>query len=139
MKQYKVVKEFGSARKGDMLSYDEDTKLFTFDIVEDGDCRFMAMDEDTADKFAEDEYLLVFEEGHDCDECEDEEYCECYEKLNRIDNLIQDLKKQYDEDHTVIKEKYNNQEIPTCVKVEADTVYFNMNKILNKIADIINE
>lgn len=139
MKQYKVVKEFGSARKGDVLSYDEDTKLFTFDIAEDGDCRFMAMDEDTADKFAEDEYLLSFEDELNCDEYEDEENCEYYEKLNKIDNLIQDLKKQYDADYIVIKDKYNNQEIPTCVKVEADTVYFNMNKILDKIANIINE
>ena len=36
-------------------------------------------------------------------------------------------------------EKYNNQEIPACVKVEAETVYFNMCKLLNKIKEIINE
>lgn len=139
MKQYKVIKEFGSAKKGDVLVYDEDTELFMFDIDNNGDRRFMAMDEDTADKFAEDMYLLELEDEPNCDECEDEEYCEYYEKLNKIDNLIHDLKAQYDADHTMIEEKYNNQEIPACVKVEADTVYFNMNQILNKIADIINE
>lgn len=138
MKQYKVIKEFGSARKGDVLSYDEDTELFTFDI-NDGDCRYMAMDEQTADSFVKFDFLFECEDEPNCDECEDEEYCEYYEKLNKIDNLIQDLKAQYDADHTMIEEKYNNQEIPACVKVEADTVYFNMNQILNKIADIINE
>lgn len=136
--EYKVVKEFGAANKGDILSYDEDTDLIVFDIKEAGINRFMAMDEATAEKFVEDGYLIQIEEPN-CDECEDNEYCEYYEKLNKIDNLVQDLKSQYDGDHTMILEKYNNQEIPACVKVEADTVYFNMNQILDKIADIINE
>jgi hypothetical protein len=38
-----------------------------------------------------------------------------------------------------MNEAYNDQEIPTCVKVEADTVYYNLTKVLNTIKDIINE
>lgn len=146
MKQYKVVKEFDSAKKGDILTYNEEVSLFIFDINEGNgseeseynSSRFMAMDESTADKFVEDGYLIKMEE--DCCSCKQ---CDCnreaYDKLNKIDDLITTLSKEYAIDMANIEEKYNNQEIPACVKIEADTVYFNMNKILDKIANIINE
>lgn len=46
--------------------------------------------------------------------------------------LVDTLEDQYKKDHDNLVEAYNNQEIPTCVKVEADTVYFNMNQILKR-------
>ena len=47
--------------------------------------------------------------------------------------------KQYDEDYNKVSEAYANQEIPTCVKVGAETVYYNMKKLLNKINSMIDE
>lgn len=127
MKTYKVIKEFGSAKKGDLLTYDNASSLYLLDITEEGNCRFMAMDEDTAEGFVNDGYLLCL---NACNECN---------KLKKIGLFITDLINQYTEDHQAILDKYNEQEIPTCVKVEADTVHFNLIKVLNRIQDIINE
>lgn len=33
MKNYKVIKEFASAQKGDMLTYNEDTNLYEFSMT----------------------------------------------------------------------------------------------------------
>ena len=83
----------------------------------------MAMDEDTAEGFVNDGYS----------------FCDKGDKLKKISLFITDLINQYTEDHQAILDKYNEQEIPTCVKVEADTVHFNLVKVLNRIQDIINE
>lgn len=135
MKNYKVIKEFASAQKGDMLTYNEDTNLYEFSMTTENDnekcSRYMCMDEETAEEFVESGNLLVIED-------EDKEIS-AIDKLCALSDLIYTLEAQYKKDHDDIVEAYNNQEIPTCVKVEADTVYFNMNQILKKVKEIINE
>jgi hypothetical protein len=135
MKNYKVIKEFASAQKGDMLTYNEDTNLYEFSMTTENDnekcSRYMCMDEETAEEFVESGNLLVIED-------EDKEIS-AIDKLCALSDLIDTLEAQYKKDHDALVEAYNNQEIPTCVKVEADTVYFNMNQILKKIKEIINE
>lgn len=135
MKNYKVIKEFASAQKGDMLTYNEDTNLYEFNMTTENDnekcSRYMCMDEETAEEFVESGNLLVIED-------EDKEIS-AIDKLCALSDLIDTLEAQYKKDHDDIVEAYNNQEIPTCVKVEADTVYFNMNQILKKVKEIINE
>ncbi len=135
MKNYKVIKEFASAQKGDMLTYNEDTNLYEFSMTIENDnekcSRYMCMDEETAEEFVESGNLLVIED-------EDKEIS-AIDKLCALSDLIDTLEAQYKKDHDDIVEAYNNQEIPTCVKVEADTVYFNMNQILKKVKEIINE
>ncbi len=135
MKNYKVIKEFASAQKGDMLTYNEDTNLYEFSMTTKNDnekcSRYMCMDEETAEEFVESGNLLVIED-------EDKEIS-AIDKLCALSDLIDTLEAQYKKDHDDIVEAYNNQEIPTCVKVEADTVYFNMNQILKKVKEIINE
>lgn len=135
MKNYKVIKEFASAQKGDMLTYNEDTNLYEFSMTTENDnekcSRYMCMDEETAEEFVESGNLLVIED-------EDKEIS-AIDKLCALSDLIDTLEAQYKKDHDDIAEAYNNQEIPTCVKVEADTVYFNMNQILKKVKEIINE
>ena len=39
----------------------------------------------------------------------------------------------------LVEEKYEAGKMPTCQKVEHDTVYFNLMKVLNKFESIINE
>ena len=135
MKNYKVIKEFASAQKGDMLTYNEDTNLYEFSMTTENDnekcSRYMCMDEETAEEFVESGNLLVIED-------EDKEIS-AIDKLCALSDLIDTLEAQYKKDHDDIVEAYNNQEIPTCVKVEADAVYFNMNQILKKVKEIINE
>lgn len=135
MKNYKVIKEFASAQKGDMLTYNEDTNLYEFSMTTENDnekcSRYMCMDEETAEEFVESGNLLVVED-------EDKEIS-AIDKLCALSDLVDTLEAQYKKDHDDLVEAYNNQEIPTCVKVEADTVYFNMNQILKKVKEIINE
>jgi hypothetical protein len=135
MKNYKVIKEFASAQKGDMLTYNEDTNLYEFSMITENDnkkcSRYMCMDEETAEEFVESGNLLVVED-------EDKEIS-AIDKLCALSDLVDTLEAQYKKDHDDLVEAYNNQEIPTCVKVEADTVYFNMNQILKKVKEIINE
>lgn len=135
MKNYKVIKEFASAQKGDMLTYNEDTNLYEFSMTTENDnekcSRYMCMDEETAEEFVESGNLLVIEDKN--------EELSAIDKLCALSDLVDTLEAQYKKDHDALVEAYNNQEIPTCVKVEADTVYFNMNQILKKVKEIINE
>lgn len=135
MKNYKVIKEFASAQKGDMLTYNEDTNLYEFGMTTENDSekcsRYICMDEETAEEFVESGNLLVIEDEN--------EELSAIDKLCALSDLVDTLEAQYKKDHDALVEAYNNQEIPTCVKVEADTVYFNMNQILKKVKEIINE
>lgn len=135
MKNYKVIKEFASAQKGDMLTYNEDTNLYEFSMTTENDSekcsRYICMDEETAEEFVESGNLLVIEDEN--------EELSAIDKLCALSDLVDTLEAQYKKDHDALVEAYNNQEIPTCIKVEADTVYFNMNQILKKVKEIINE
>lgn len=135
MKNYKVIKEFASAQKGDMLTYNEDTNLYEFSMTTENDnekcSRYICMDEETAEEFVESGNLLVIEDEN--------EELSAIDKLCALSDLVDTLEAQYKKDHDALVEAYNDQEIPTCVKVEADTVYFNMNQILKKVKEIINE
>lgn len=135
MKNYKVIKEFASAQKGDMLTYNEDTNLYEFSMTTENDSekcsRYICMDEETAEEFVESGNLLVIEDEN--------EELSAIDKLCALSDLVDTLEAQYKKDHDALVEAYNNQEIPTCVKVEAGTVYFNMNQILKKVKEIINE
>lgn len=135
MKNYKVIKEFASAQKGDMLTYNEDTNLYEFSMTTENDSekcsRYICMDEETAEEFVESGNLLVIEDEN--------EELSAIDKLCALSDLVDTLEAQYKKDHDALVEAYNNQEVPTCVKVEADTVYFNMNQILKKVKEIINE
>lgn len=135
MKNYKVIKEFASTQKGDMLTYNEDTNLYEFSMTTENDnekcSRYICMDEETAEEFVESGNLLVIEDEN--------EELSAIDKLCALSDLVDTLEAQYKKDHDALVEAYNNQEIPTCVKVEADTVYFNMNQILKKVKEIINE
>ena len=61
------------------------------------------------------------------------------DKLEEVLNFIDEKLEQYTADHEAITAQYNEGDVPQCVKVEADTVYFNLIKILSKIKDIIHE
>lgn len=133
--KYKVIEDFGSAKKGDILDDEEyrDLGLVSF-YIEDGNyTRVMTMDYETADSFVEDGKLEIIED-------EPEVTCTCCDKINTTVELIDTLLNQYKADYTEVMTKYNAGKVQPCVKVEAETVYFNLNKVLNKIKkELTNE
>lgn len=132
---YKVIKEFGSAKKGDVLESDN-FGFVSFDVTEKSSrglieyTRAMTLDEDTADCMVEDGYLEKLEDECCC------VACPC-KKIEDTVELIDSLLEQYDEDHEEMLKKAEKGEIQPCVKLEAETVYYNLNKVLNKIKDTL--
>lgn len=134
MKTFKVIKEFGCAQKGDILHENEEG-LFELSVECDcNDCyssRSICISSDIADTLESAGYLQEFEE--------DEVTCPTEEKLEAVLAFIEEKFEQYTSDHEALTAQYNEGDVPQCVKVEADTVYFNLIKVLSKIKDIINE
>lgn len=132
MKTYKVIKEFGCAQKGDVLQENEEG-LFELNVESDcSDCyssRSICISSDIANTLALAGYLEEFEEEVICP----------IAKLNEVSNFVETKIEQYTEDHEALIAQYNEGDVPACIKVEADTVYFNLIKVLNKIKEIINE
>lgn len=130
--KYKVVKEFGSLKKGDILENSvEEPQIFVFEEETDNKYRYVSLSDDLVDIYAEDGYLIELTETVRDD---DEELIDTIAKaVDQIDNMI----KQYDEDNESVTEKFANNEIPYCAKVEADTVHYNLKKALNKIKGIL--
>lgn len=131
MKQYKVIKEFGCAQKGDVLKENEEG---LFELSVECDCadmycsRSICISADIANTLVSAEFLEEFEEV----EPEDA-------RIVKVLGFCNEKIEQYTADHEALIAQYNEGEVPQCVKVEADTVYFNLIKVLNKIKDIINE
>jgi hypothetical protein len=130
---YKVIKEFGCAQKGDVLHENEEG-LFELNVECDcSDCyssRSICISSDIADTLATAGYLEEFEEMV---------VSIAEDKLSEVLNFVEEKIEQYTADHEALTAQYNEGDVPQCVKVEADTVYFNLIKVLNKIKDIIHE
>jgi hypothetical protein len=130
---YKVIKEFGCAQKGDVLHENEEG-LFELNVECDcSDCyssRSICISSDIAATLESAGYLQKFEETITM---------KCEDKLIAVMNFIDEKLEQYTADHEALTAQYNEGDLPQCVKVEADTVYFNLIKVLNKIKEIINE
>ena len=57
------------------------------------------------------------------------------DKINATVGFIDSLLKQYEDDYEEVMQKYKEGKIQPCVKVEAETVYFNLTKVLNKVRE----
>ena len=134
MKQYKVIKEFGCAQNGDVLQENEEG---LFELTVECDCndcyssRSICISSDIAATLALAGYLEELEEVNPP--------CPSEEKLQEVLDFIEDKIEQYTSDHEALTAQYNEGDVPQCVKVEADTVYFNLIKVLNKIKELIHE
>lgn len=130
---YKVIKAFNDLEKGDVLNRTEDDTFFIEkeSQTEFGDKYFsIELSEETAEILENDGYLLGMN-----DEDEDEEDSKLEEIKEYVDTLID----TYTNDFNSMMEAYNEGDIQTCVKVEAETVYHNLIKVLNSIKNKINE
>ena len=131
---YIATEDFSFLFKGDVITLDNDKyTLSKEDNYSDSNCvshcsRSISLSKDLVEDYVKSGLLEPVTNNNDSSD-----------KLTKITNLINQLKKKYDRRNEVVESKYKNGEIPTCVKVEHDTVYFNLTKLLNKIESIVNE
>lgn len=130
--KYKVVKEFDSLKKGDILENSiEDPEIFSFEEETDTKYKYVSYNKTIIDDLTESEYLTLIED-------EDESDCKCIcdslkDKICSTIDEIDRLLDQYEADNETVHEKFANNEIPYCAVVEADTVHNNLKKVLTHI------
>lgn len=139
--KYKVVKEFDSLKKGDILENStEEPEIFAFEEETDNSYKYVSYNQSIIDDLVKNKYLTLIEvkdvsysQSIDEDECCEECTCAICKAVDEIDRML----KQYEEDNATVAEKFANNEVPYCAKVEADTVHANLTLALNHIKDIL--
>ena len=119
--EYTFKKDFGFFKANDVLTWDEDLNAFTMDVKEDNSFRSAMIDDHTVEGLYEEGILTMVDP-----------------KNNKIDatvEFIDSLLKQYEDDYEEVMQKYKEGKVQPCVKVEAETVYFNLTKVLNKVRE----
>ena len=139
MKTYKVVKDFGNAKKGDLFKEVEGENIYIMERIEGEDnisdngehymksWVSMELSEEMAEAYCKAGFLI--KEGKNSNDS----------KLAFMKEYVDTLLSTYENDHKEMLEAFNNGEVQPCVKVEAETVYYNLMKVLNSIKDKINE
>ena len=124
--KYKVVKDFGSLIKGDILEQRGDVYVLEERINIDGytSYRYAEFDKEALDEEVNSGRIITIE-----DELTDD-YAK---RLNDTIDLLNELDKKYYEDYNKLMEEYEKGDVPTCLKVEAETVYENLGKLVNAI------
>lgn len=138
MEGYKVIKEFSFAEKGDVFTKVEDLNLWELQKSETKPemktYTSMAFDSSTMDELAKKDYVIWFsEDKNDC--C----VCDCCDKLEEVKEYVNTLIDTYTKDYNELIKDYNEGNVQQCVRVEAETVYHNLNKVLNSIKDLLDE
>lgn len=136
MKIFKVIKAFAEAKKGDV--FEETSKgIFTMeriDIDKNGSSYkswvSMELTEPIIESLVNDGYLLDMTPGKSEGDIT---------KIKELEEYVDNLISTYTTDYSNLKEAYENGDVQPCVKVEAETVYHNLIKVLNSIKDKINE
>lgn len=133
--EYKVIKPFGVLKSGDILTLDNDMYTFSDEKSADAENYYsqvsVAISSNIMEEYAKSGLVEPIENV--TVESSDEN------KIKQIRTIIAQLKNTYNQRKNNIEKKYQEGKIQTCVKVEHDTVYFNMMKLLNKLEAIINE
>lgn len=139
-KVYKVIKPFNNAIKGDIFfcdpDYDETVYQLERNEVTDNiqSTVYMEISKDIIDEFVKQGYLVECDE-EDLNEDDNTENTGLENILEYVESLIN----QYSNDYNNMLKSFEEGDIQPCVKVEAETVYYNLNKVLNSIKDKIHE
>lgn len=134
IEKYIVVKPFGFLRKGDILTLDGSLYIFSDEKSADNNDYYSKVNVAFSIGMAQ-----QYEKSGLIEAVEEDTNTIADNKLKKIAKLISTLKNTYDKRNKNIAKSYEDGKIQTCVKVEHDTVYFNMMKLLNKIESIVNE
>lgn len=132
---YKVIKSFGEALVDDIFGYDDKNDLFIMKTEEIKAnytvSRSMMLEPTIAQLLCKEGYLTVEDVTSTiCNKCE---------KIEKIKDFVYTQIETYKKENTNIAKQYEEGKIQPCVKVESDTVHYNLLKVLNAIKDIINE
>ena len=119
MSDYKVIKDCGLLKKGDRLFWDESLEAYTLDESKEGYERSIMIN----DKLAED----LCKEGFLTTVATDKTVIE--DTVEFIDNLVG----QYKDDLLEVQNKFEKGEVQPCVKVESETVLYNLINLANSI------
>lgn len=119
--EYTFKKDFGFFKANDVLTWDKDINAFTMDVKEDNSFRSAMIDEHTVEGLYEEGILTMVDPKND--------------KIDATVEFIDSLLKQYEDDYEEVMQKYKEGKVQPCVKVEAETVYFNLTKVLNKVRE----
>lgn len=141
MKTYKVIKEFDNAKKGDIFTETENGTYLMERNTEDNNvsaCYESVMRSYVSMELTEAAIAYYIAKGCLIEIKEEDECCGCC-KLAEIAKYVDDLISTYEADHKSMLESFENGEVQPCVKVEAETVYYNLMKVLNSIKNKINE
>lgn len=136
MKTYKVIKPFNNAIKGDIFfcdpDYDETVYQLERNEITDNiqSTVYVEISKDIIDEFVKEGYLV---------ECNEEDTDTDEDSLHVILDYVEGLMVQYSQDYNDMLKSFEGGDIQPCVKVEAETVYYNLNKVLNSIKDKIYE
>lgn len=120
--EYTFKKDFGFFKANDVLTWNEDIDAFTMDVEEGNSFRSAMIDERTVEDLCLEGLLVANAEPEN-------------DKINTTVEFIDSLLKQYEDDYKEVTQKYKEGKVQPCVKVEAETVYFNLTKVLNKIKE----
>lgn len=142
---YKVIKDFGNARKGDIFKevIDEDVFMNPYpvyvmeriegeDNISDSREHYikswisMELSKEMVDAYVKSGFLLP-------------EEAEKTSKTDTILEYIDTLIDTYNNDYSNMLKDFKNGDVQPCVKVEAETVYHNLIKVLNSIKAKIDE
>ena len=133
---YKVIRPFGEAKINDLFLYDEEQDQYTMeseDIKPEYSVRrTMRLVPEIAELLCKEEYLIEIDavEETGCNKCE---------KIEKIKDFVYKQIETYKKENTTIARDYEAGKIQPCVKVESDTVHYNLLKVLNALKDLINE
>jgi HSP90 family molecular chaperone len=120
--EYTFKKDFGFFKANDVLTWNEDIDAFTMDVEDGNSFRSAMIDERTVEDLRLEGLLEANAEPEN-------------DKINTTVEFIDSLLKQYEDDYKEVTQKYKEGKVQPCVKVEAETVYFNLTKVLNKIKE----
>lgn len=132
--EYKVIKPFGCAEVDDVFSYNKENENFIMSSEKTTDntysAKSMVISAKVIDNYVKAGLLSPTKE----DKIDNNS-----DKVKKLYTEIKRLQNKYNQRNKVVEEKYEAGKMPTCQKVEHDTVYFNLMKVLNKFESIINE
>lgn len=125
--QYTFTKDYSFFKAGDILTWDRDINAFIMDVENENGFRAAMLDERTVEDIYEQGFLFTDKDQHN----------KADETIDKTVELIDTLINKYESDYKEVIDKYSEGEIQPCVKVEAETVYYNLNKVLTKIKNTL--
>ena len=131
---YKVINPFDIAVKGDVFTNDEDPSVYRmsrFVRTSKGELTVeMTMDKADIDELIESGNLIEVKENIQCSDCD---------KLAKIAGKIDSMMKTYTKNYEDLLKQYEAGDVQPCVKVEAETVYYNVIKTLEILKKALDE